>query len=75
MHKPISHMPAHLPMSVSDFAAFGAPVVAYIRPVSQNGQRAYAVHGADGTPIAVSRSEALAMVTAKHKDMVPVLVH
>jgi len=62
------------PMSVQDFANFGAHIIAYVKPVQVDGRKAYAVCGADGTPVCVSASEETACVAARHQDLMPLLV-
>ena len=62
-------------MSVADFANFGVPVVAYVKPViDDTGHKAYALHGADGVQIGVEDSMDLAALTARHKNLYPVLI-
>lgn len=68
------HAHDHLIMKNSDFAAFGVPVVAYVKKVDLGGVAAYAVHGADGQPISIEASEHLAALSARNKNLLPVMV-
>ena len=61
-------------MKPADFAAFGVPVVAYVKRIDLEGTTAYAVHGADGEPLAIEASEDLAALHAKHRNLLPVMV-
>lgn len=47
-------------LSPLDWARYGAQHIAYTRPVLVNGQRAVAIHAADGTPIGAAPTLALA---------------
>jgi hypothetical protein len=62
-------------MSSWELAHFGMPNIAYIKQVSVNDKIGYAVHAADGTPIAVLPDRALAFATARLHDIEPVSVH
>lgn len=62
-------------MKRAEFANFGVPVVAYVKRVQLvNGITAYAVHGADGAPIGIEANEDMAALSARHKNMMPVMV-
>ncbi|MCB1532717.1 MAG: DUF1150 family protein [Alphaproteobacteria bacterium] len=62
-------------LSSRDFLNFGLEQVAYIRPIRIDGQSAFAVHGADGTPIAVSETMDGAVINARHNDLEPFAVN
>ncbi len=62
-------------MSVEQLAALGVSHLAYVKPVLVNGTRAFAIHGADGTPMAVAGAEDLAFAAIRQHEMVPALVH
>ena len=62
-------------LSVADWARFGAGEIAYIRPVLVNGQKAIAIHAADGTPIGAAPSAELAIAAIHQHEMDAVLVH
>lgn len=56
-------------------AALGVSEIAYIKPVVLNGVPAFAIHGADGTPMAVADNEEVAMAAIRQHDMLPARVH
>lgn len=59
-------------LSNQDFLLFGINQIAYIRPTNIMGHDAYALHGADGSALAVIESFEGAIVTARQNDMEPV---
>jgi hypothetical protein len=62
-------------MSDHDLAALGLQEVAYVKPVSVEGNTAYAVHAADGTEIAVMADRDIAFAAIRQNDLRPVSVH
>jgi hypothetical protein len=62
-------------MSPQELALFGLHDVAYIKRVIGKDQAGYAVHAADGTPIALLHDRALAFATVRLHDIEPVSVH
>jgi hypothetical protein len=62
-------------MSAKQLAQLGLLQLAYIRPVMMDGERAYAIHGADGTPVAVAADLDLAEAAIEQQDLVQVPVH
>jgi hypothetical protein len=62
-------------LSVAQLASLGVSHLAYVKPVLVNGARAFAIHGADGTPMAVAGAEDLAFAAIRQHEMVPALVH
>jgi hypothetical protein len=62
-------------LSVAQLASLGVSHLAYVKPVLVNGTRAFAIHGADGTPMAVAGAEDLAFAAIRQHEMVPALVH
>ncbi len=62
-------------MTTDQLAALGVSHLAYVKPVMLNGARAFAIHGADGTPMAVAGAEDLACAAIRQHEMVPALVH
>jgi hypothetical protein len=62
-------------ISTQDFLALGAQDIAYVRPVQAEGQRAYAIHAADGRSLAVVKSENQALATIRQNDLEAVMVH
>ncbi len=62
-------------MTTEQLGALGVSHLAYVKPVLVNGARAFAIHGADGTPMAVANAEELAFAAIRQHEMVPALVH
>ena len=62
-------------MTVEQLAALGVSHLAYVKPVLVNGTVAFAIHGADGTPMAVAGAADLAFAAIRQHEMVPALVH
>ena len=62
-------------MTADQLGALGVSHLAYVKPVLVNGARAFAIHGADGTPMAVAGAEDLAFAAIRQHEMVPALVH
>jgi hypothetical protein len=62
-------------LSVAQLASLGVSQLAYVKPVVVNGTRAFAIHGADGTPMAVAGAADLAFAAIRQHEMVPALVH
>ena len=56
-------------------AALGVSEIAYIKPVVLNGVPAFAIHAADGTPMAVADDAEVAMAAIRQHEMVPARVH
>ncbi|MBP0463715.1 hypothetical protein J5Y09_07315 [Roseomonas sp. PWR1] len=62
-------------LSPLDWARYGAASIAYARPVLVNGQRAVAIHAADGTQIGAAPTLALATAAILQHGLGPALVH
>lgn len=62
-------------ISTNDLAALGLQDVAYVKPVLVDGKAAYAVHAADGTPIAVLSNRDVAFIAVRQHELEPVSVH
>ena len=56
------------------FAVLGLPV-AYIKAVIVNGGRAYAIHAADGTALAIVKDRDVAFAAVRQHELEPVSVH
>ena len=56
-------------------ADLGQGEVAYVRPVSSNGVTAFAIHAADGTPLALAGGYEAAVQAIQDHDMLPQMVH
>ena len=62
-------------ISIEALAALGAPDLAYVKPVLENGVKRYAIHAGDGTPLALVDGRELAFAVALRNDYDPVSVH
>ena len=62
-------------LSPAQFSALGVSQLAYVKPVMMNGARAFAIHGADGTPMALADDEAVALAAIAQHEMTPARVH
>jgi hypothetical protein len=62
-------------LSTKQFSSLGVSQVAYVKPVVLNGARAFAIHGADGTPMAVAGDEDVALAAIEQHEMIAARVH
>lgn len=62
-------------MNTRDFAKFGVPIIAYVKPVTIKGHTTFALHSADGTRLEMQESEAMATRAAHMRNLLPVVVH
>ena len=62
-------------LTAQQLAALGITEIAYLRPVMVNGERAYSIHAADGTPMALAGDLAGAMAAVSQHELMPTLVH
>lgn len=62
-------------ISTEQLAELGEGLVAYVRPVISNGVTAFAIHAADGRPLALAGGLEAAMQAIQDHDMVAALVH
>ncbi len=62
-------------MSATEFAELGLEDVAYIKMTEVDGTTAYAIHTADGTPVAVIDNRDVAFATVIQNNLQPVSVH
>lgn len=53
----------------------GMADLAYVKPVMLDGQAAFAIHAADGSPMAMAADRSLAVAAIMQHEMVPALVH
>ena len=53
----------------------GLAQLAYVKPVTLNGTAMFAIHGADGSPMAVAEDRNLALAAIVQHEMIPTLVH
>ncbi|WP_035439809.1 DUF1150 family protein [Asaia sp. SF2.1] len=62
-------------MSHDDLKAFGMSHVAYVKPVVYEGEAAFAIHAADGTPMALAEDRSSAFEAIVDHEMIPAWVH
>lgn len=62
-------------LSAEQFAKLGMAQIAYVRPVIVNGSSGFAIHAADGTPMAVAGDRDVAVAAILQHEMVPTSVH
>ena len=62
-------------MTVQDLAALGFGETAYVKSVMVEGRPAYALHAANGVPIAAVSTRDLAFILARQNDLDPVSAH
>jgi hypothetical protein len=62
-------------LSAEQLGQLGVSQIAYVKPVMLNGAVAFAIHAADGTPMAVADDRDLAIAAVRQHEMVPTLVH
>lgn len=53
----------------------GLTQLAYVKPVVLNGTAMFAIHGADGSPMALAEDRNVAVAAIAQHEMVPALVH
>jgi hypothetical protein len=62
-------------ISAAELASLGMEEIAFVKPVMTEKGPAYAIHAADGTPMAIASDSNLAQAAIIQHDMVPNLVH
>jgi hypothetical protein len=62
-------------ISPQQLAMLGMQQIAYVKPVEVNGAAAFAIHAADGTPMAIADQRDVAIAAIVQHEMVPALVH
>ena len=62
-------------ISERQLGALGVSHIAYVKPVVVNGAAGFAIHAADGTPMALAADRAVAMAAIVQHEMVPLSVH
>ena len=58
-----------------EFVTLGIQNLAYIKPVTVNDHLAFAIHAADGTPMAVVNDRMIAEAAVRQHELEPVSVH
>jgi hypothetical protein len=59
----------------AQLGALGVSHIAYVKPVVVNGETGFAIHAADGTPMALAGDRATAMAAIIQHEMLPLSVH
>jgi len=62
-------------ISAAQLASLGLEEIAFVKPVMTENGPAFAIHAADGTPMAIASNIPLAAAAIIQNDMVPSLVH
>ena len=62
-------------LTAEQLMQLGMADLAYVKPVMLNGQAAFAIHAADGSPMAMAADCDLAVAAIVQHEMVPALVH
>lgn len=62
-------------ISADELQKLGVSRIAYVKPVMINGAAAFAIHAADGTPMAVAEDRDVALAAIVQHEMHPSLVH
>ncbi|MSP02284.1 MAG: DUF1150 family protein [Acetobacteraceae bacterium] len=62
-------------LTVDQLAALGVSHIAYVKAVIVNGTAGFAIHAADGTPMALAGDRATAMAAIIQHEMMPLSVH
>jgi len=62
-------------ISTQELARLGMQQIAYVKPVVVNGAAAFAIHAADGTPMAIADGLEVAIAAIVQHEMVPAQVH
>ena len=62
-------------LTTDQLMQLGMSDLAYVKPVMLDGQAAFAIHAADGSPMAMAADQALAVAAIMQHEMVPALVH
>jgi len=62
-------------LSEQQLAALGVSQIAYVKPVVVNGIEGFAIHAADGTPMAVAGDRDVAVAAILQHEMQPLSVH
>ena len=62
-------------LSAEQLSQLGVSQIAYVKPVTVNGQSGFAIHAADGTPMAMAGDRDVAMAAILQHEMHPLSVH
>jgi hypothetical protein len=62
-------------ISTEQLAQLGLQQIDYVKPIVVNGSAAFAIHAADGTPMAIADDRDVAMAAIRQHEMVATQVH
>ena len=62
-------------ISVEQLAKLGMAQIAYVKSVMVDGEKGFAIHAADGTPMAVAGDRDVAIAAIIQHEMVPAQIH
>ena len=62
-------------ISAEQLAELGVARIAYIKPVEFNGSQGFAIHAANGAPMALIADRDVAIALIMQHEMAPALVH
>ena len=62
-------------LTAAPLQQLGVSQLAYVKPVMLNGAAMFAIHAADGSPMAVAEDRNLALAAIMEHEMIPTLVH
>jgi hypothetical protein len=62
-------------ITLDQLVTLGVSDIAYVKPVVAEGRTAYAIHTADGRPVAVMEDRDVAFAAVRQNDLEPVSVH
>jgi hypothetical protein len=62
-------------LSAEQLGALGVSHIAYVKPILVNGAKGFAIHAADGTPMAIAGDRDVAIAAVLQHEMQPLSVH
>jgi hypothetical protein len=62
-------------LSAEQLGSLGVSHIAYVKPIEVNGLPGFAIHAADGTPMAVAGDRNVAVAAIIQHEMQPLSVH
>ncbi|WP_428485265.1 DUF1150 family protein [Rhodopila sp.] len=62
-------------LSAEQLGALGVSQIAYVKRVVVNGEQGFAIHAADGTPMAIAGDRDVALAAIVQHEMQPLSVH
>ena len=62
-------------MTPDQLQQLGVSELAYVKPITLNGAAMFAIHAADGSPMAVAEDRSLAVAAIVQHEMIATLVH